>query len=614
MAISEKRIRFHLHRQQKLKSKRHNWDNLWQDLSDYFCPGRITAVRREEDGARKTKKIYDNTGADAAQKLAAGLYSRTVNPASKWFYITLETPDEELEKDKDVAAWFDIARDRTQSVINKRGTGALYQTYCDLTSLCNAVLFTNEDPINGVSFRTFPIDTVDIAEDYRGVVDTVYRKFEMTLRQVEQEFPGRLPDDKMRQMDEEPDAKVEVLHVVGPRQDYDPDKIDNLNMPFESLYILCEGEVLLAESGYPEMPYAVARLEVLAGELYGRGPATIALPEVKSLNEMAKLQLDGSNMRLRPPLDVPLNAYVNPIQLIPGYKNLNQDEGGRRVTALNVAGDLQYTAKDIELQQNKVKEIFYNDQLYLRTNAEMTATEVQKRSEIQMQLMGPWQGRLELELFEPLINRILGILIRSGEIPPPPQALLEMSDMTLSGRPQEVVDAMQKTLQSGPQAKKPGRPKKSKAEQQRETKERQKYSTRALKIVYDSPLARAQRLVDVQVIDQVKMSIAQSMQLNPQGAQEYLMRFDMVQMEVDRARALGLPSKYIKTQEEFEQAQAAQQQQMQQMQQMQALQQMADVGEKVGRTPGGEQLTQNLFGQLGEQMGQATEEEALTGG
>ena len=266
MTVSEKRIRFHLHRQQRLKSKRQNWDNLWQDLSDYFCPGRITAIRREEEGARKTKKIYDNTGADAAQKLAAGLYSRTVNPASKWFYITLETADEELENNKEINNWFDIARDRTQSVINKRGTGALYQTYCDLTSLCNAVLFIQEDPISGVSFRTYPIDRVDIAEDYRGVVDTVYRKFEMTLRQIDQEFPGKLPHDKLQQMETEPDAKAWVLHVVAPRKDRDPDKIDNLNMPFESLYILCEGPVLLEESGYPEMPYAVARLEVLAGE------------------------------------------------------------------------------------------------------------------------------------------------------------------------------------------------------------------------------------------------------------------------------------------------------------------------------------------------------------
>lgn len=591
MAISEKQIKFHIARQQKLNAARANWDSLWQDLSDYFCPGRITAVRKESEGERKTQKIYDNTGADAAQKLAAGLYSRTVNPASKWFYITLETPDEELENNQAVSEWFDLARDRAQSVINKRGTGALYQTYCDLVTLCNAVLFTNEDPINGISFRVFPIDTVDIAEDYRGVVDTVYRKFEMTLRQVEQEFPGKLSRDKLQQMESEPDAKVEILHVVGPRKKYDPDKIDNLNMPIESIYILCDEELVLQESGYPEMPYAVARLEVLAGELYGRGPATIALPEVKSLNEMAKLQLDSSNMRLRPPLDVPVNAYINPIELIPGYKNLNQDESGRRVTPLNVSGELSYTAKDIELMQNKVKTIFYNDQLYLRTNAEMTATEVQKRSEIQMQLMGPWQGRLELELFEPLINRILGILVRSGEIPPPPQELLDLSED----------EAIQSLVKS------PDEELSEKDTAKQEKIISKKYSTKALKIVYDSPLARAQRLVDVQVIDQVKMSIMQTMQLNPNAAQELLMRFDFGRMEVDRAKALGLPTKYIVSEEKYNQAKAAQEAQKQQLQAMQGMTQMADVSQKVGNTPGGEQLTKSLFGSLGEQLSGALE-------
>ena len=386
----------------------------------------------------------------------------------------------------------------------------------------------------------------------------------MTLRQIDQEFPGKLPSTKMKQMDDDPDAKAWVLHVVAPRKKYDPDKIDNLNMPIESIYILCEEELVLQESGYPEMPYAVARLEVLAGELYGRGPANIALPEVKSLNEMAKLQLDSSNMRLRPPLDVPVNAYINPIELIPGYKNLNQDEGGRRVSALNVMGDLSYTAKDIEMMQSKVEKIFYNDQLTLRTNAEMTATEIQKRSEIQMQLMGPWQGRLELELFEPLINRILGILIRMGEIPPPPQELLEAVNQ--------------------------------------DEKEAAKYSTKALKIVYDSPLARAQRLVDVQVIDQVKMSVAQTVQLNPQAGQDLLMRFDMVQMEVDRARALGLPAKYVTSKADFEQAKAAAAAQAQKTQGLEQMSRMAEVGEKVGNTPGGEEVTKDMFGKLGEQM------------
>ena len=57
MAISDKRVSFHIARQQKLKNNRANWNSMWQDLSDYFCPGRITAVRKEVEGARKSKKI-----------------------------------------------------------------------------------------------------------------------------------------------------------------------------------------------------------------------------------------------------------------------------------------------------------------------------------------------------------------------------------------------------------------------------------------------------------------------------------------------------------------------------------------------------------------------------
>ena len=104
------------------------------------------------------------------------------------------------------------------------------------------------------------------------------------------------------------------------------------------------------------------------------------------------------------------------------------------------------------------------------------------------------------------------------------------------------------------------------------------------------------------------------MQLNPQGAQALMARFDFTKMEVDRARALGLPAKYIISDEDYAQAQQAQQAQMQQMQQMQMMQQMADMGQKIGNTPGGEAVTQSLFGQLGAQLGEATGEQVAANG
>ena len=78
----------------------------------------------------------------------------------------------------------------------------------------------------------------------------------------------------------------------------------------------------------------------------------------------------------------------------------------------------------------------------------------------------------------------------------------------------------------------------------------------------------------------------------------------MVKMEVDRAKALGLPTKYIKSEEVYNEEKQMQQAQMQQAQMMQQAQQAASIGETVGKTPGGEQLMQDAMGQLGEQLGQ----------
>ena len=113
------------------------------------------------------------------------------------------------------------------------------------------------------------------------------------------------------------------------------------------------------------------------------------------------------------------------------------------------------------------------------------------------------------------------------------------------------------------------------------------------------------------------MSIAQAMQLNPQGAQVLMARFDMVQMEVDRAKALGLPTKYIVSEEEFQKAQEELKQQLQQQQTLQGLNSVADTAQKIGNTPGGEDLTKQMFSQMGGQMsGQmdAMMEPAVTNG
>ena len=60
----------------------------------------------------------------------------------------------------------------------------------------------------------------------------------------------------------------------------------------------------------------------------------------------------------------------------------------------------------------------------------MTATEVVARQEEKMRLMGPMIGRLQVEFLGPLIDRVFKIMMRKKQIPQPP-GILEGQEMKI---------------------------------------------------------------------------------------------------------------------------------------------------------------------------------------
>ena len=84
-------------------------------------------------------------------------------------------------------------------------------------------------------------------------------------------------------------------------------------------------------------------------------------------------------------------------------------------------------ALDVYLQQirKQIGEHFYKDLFLLLTQSDksMTATEVHERNAEKLIMLGPTLERLRSELFQPLIQRVLGIMRRYGHIAPVPMEL-----------------------------------------------------------------------------------------------------------------------------------------------------------------------------------------------
>lgn len=544
------------------KRIRAQYEDTLQECSDYLLPGRHSFTAEREMGDIRISKIYDSTGPNALIKAASGLYSRASNPYSKWFNMGLMASNIPVQNlPYNIRMWLEDTVNALRGLMAKPIAPVMYQGYLDALGLGTCVSYVEEDEISVFRGKAIPLDQVYILEGPFGKVDTVFRYYKLTARQIAAEFEdGNIPASVKQALADDPERSFKIVHATYPRpgKERNPDqKEDPLSFPIGTMYVLeNDWQNPILESGYHEMPYAVLRLEKLSGEIWGRGPGMSALPDVRTLNESMRLILDASHMAIRPPMDVPHEAYITPFMLTPAAMNLNQDLSGRKATPLNSVGQLQITYQMLEERRAAVRETFFNDQLQLTGGPEMTAYEVSKRSEQQMILMGPWQGRLELEYYEPIINRCFAIAARAGVLPEPPEELMD-----------------------------------------------EKNGLSQYYLSYESPLANAQRLLDVQTIDNTKASVLQTAQAGIPVTD----LFNWDKMETSRAVALGLPSECIKSAEEVQAQRQAQAQQAEQSQAMQQLQGMAATAKDLGGAPEGVQDA--LMGMMSGQGGMGGAEE-----
>jgi hypothetical protein len=128
------------------------------------------------------------------------------------------------------------------------------------------------------------------------------------------------------------------LHCVRPRDDdYDPDALDERSMPFSSYYVSIEGNCLMApERGYRDFPYAVSRYDQTPGEVYGRGPAMLVLPSLKTLNAQKIVFLKQGHRAADPVLLIADDGIVG-MDMRPGAQNKGGVNSRRQVAGAHAA-------------------------------------------------------------------------------------------------------------------------------------------------------------------------------------------------------------------------------------------------------------------------------------
>ena len=147
-----------------------------------------TGLTHSMRGQTGDERIFDSTPMHALELLASSLGGLLTNPSMPWFDITVQ--DQELGDDKDVRTFLQQTRERMVRLFNAEDTGFqthVHELYLDIPLLGTAVMYVESDPETGVRFSTRPLGEVFVAESARGMIDTVYRRYEISARQAIQE-------------------------------------------------------------------------------------------------------------------------------------------------------------------------------------------------------------------------------------------------------------------------------------------------------------------------------------------------------------------------------------------------------------------------------------------
>ena len=415
-------------RWQQLKDNRAKFEANWTEAQTYADnvvmnwgkPGEVPSRPK-----RFTSKPFQYN-----KTLVAGILGYAVSPSLVWFKLGMENT--ELLKEYGVKDWLENCESELLAMFNRSNFyREMNPTVKDATCPGHGVIFIEEDIENArLRYTHFPINELFLDVNAYGEVDTCFRWYADTLRNIVDFFGEDNVSDEMRRQIKEPshwNDSHEILMCVYPRKNYNPEFKDAKNMPYACIYMDLKERHILKESGYREFPFAVFEWERYSGFAYGSSPAQDALPDIKALNIIKKSSLQIAQTSAEPPMMA--SQEMHDIDLSPrGITYLPTKDS--RLEPVRTGENYPITLQELANYEQAVKDWFYVDYFLAlqEKQGNMTATEV-------MELQGEKAATLSTfivslnEFLSNIIERSFNLLMRAQMLPPPPTALMQQQSI-----------------------------------------------------------------------------------------------------------------------------------------------------------------------------------------
>lgn len=429
-----------------LLEQRQTWDTHHKEIADFIHPryGRFMdkGDSTPNDGKKRMGKVLDGTAMRGLNVLSAGLFTAICSPSRPFFRMSFM--DKSLLEYGPARMWADVVEKRMYWVLEKSGFyQATHHAFRELPLFASACTWADPHPQRILHWQTRTWGEYAWGINGWGEVDTCSLAIQLPIRGIAERWGTRaFSESSKRALEKDPFTWKTVTFLVRPREWVMPGKMDVLNMPYQLVAFMEDGDDILFESGRQEFPVMTPRWDVIGPSIYGFGPGHDILPDVKMLQELQEQRLVAVAKSSNPPVKVP-TGYTRRLLTVPGGQNPVSAQSPESIGPLyQVNPDLRGLLDALQDTREAIRSGQYVDVFLLLSQfPDMTATEALIREQEKLQVLGPVAERFIGEYLNRALELAYAEMVRIGLVPPPPPEIagqeLKLEHVSTLARVQE---------------------------------------------------------------------------------------------------------------------------------------------------------------------------------
>lgn len=416
-------------------NKRSNFNVLWTQVAQRIAANYDDFIKTNVEGIRRTDMIFESTATLALEHFCAALESMLCPASQRWHHLRASDPA--LQEDQEVQMYLDQVVDclfRARYAPSANFQSQIHEVFYQIGAFGNGPMLVDDVMGYGLRYRALHLAKVYGEQNSAGVIDLIHREYDLTARAAMDAVQRNifdedlLPEEIKQAATQTPERKYTFMQCVYPNPDVKPGRPGPNGMAFLSKHLCKDFKCIVKESGYHTQPIFIARYRVSPTENYGRGPGVDVFPDISMLQEMEKTSIRQMQRAVDPPILLADDGALSVFDLRSNAMNYGalSPEGRPLAVPFQTGSNLQVAVESLNQKRAVVEKAFLVDIFSILVNQpQMTATEVLQRAQEKGQLLAPIIGRIQSELFGPMITREIDILHRAGMLPPPPDKILQ---------------------------------------------------------------------------------------------------------------------------------------------------------------------------------------------